>query len=331
MPAPTLKGWKRLITGFWILNLVLAIIVAAAWLVISRPAAKAIIPTTTNTPASTASLTSTPSPTLTPSLTQTNTATETILPSETPTITNTPTEIMTPTPLWEGPFSIGKSVQGRPLETWRFGSGPTNRLIVAGIHGGGEFNTVQLADQLIAYLKYHPEVIPADITLYILHDLNPDGEARAHGAEGRANAHGVDLNRNWDANWHLDWPREGCWIYTPVTGGTRPGSEPETQALMKFILGNQIDAIINYHSAALGVFAGGLPPDDKSIRLAKAIAAVSTYQYPPVNTGCDYTGGFIDWADLHGAAAVDLELMNHTDTDYEMNLKVLNIFLNWKR
>ena len=238
---------------------------------------------------------------------------------------------MTPFPFWEGPLSIGSSVQNRPLEVYRFGFGPTNRLIVAGIHGGGEFNTIQLADQLIAYLQEHPEVIPADITLYILRDLNPDGEARAHGVLGRANANGVDLNRNWDANWQIDWPRAGCWIYTAVTGGSRAGSEPETQALMKFILGHSIDAIINYHSAALGVFAGGLPPDDKSIRLAKAIAAVSTYQYPPVNTGCDYTGGFIDWADIHGAAAVDLELTNHTDTDYEMNLRVLNIFLNWKR
>jgi len=323
------EKWRRLVTGFWILNLVLGITLVAAWQMSSHPEVK--VSTVGPMLQNTAQTTPTLLPSLTPTPTQSRTITGTSTLTLTPTSTGTSTETMTPTQFWEGPVTIGKSVQNRPLQVYRFGSGPTNRLIVAGMHGGGEYNTIQLADQLIAYLQGHPEVIPADITLYILRDLNPDGEARAHGVEGRANANGVDLNRNWDANWQIDWPRAGCWIYTPVTGGTRPGSEPETQALMKFILEHNIDAIINYHSAALGVFAGGLPPDDKSIRLAKAIAAVSTYQYPPVKTGCDYTGGFIDWADIHGAAAVDLELTNHTDTDYEMNLRVLNIFLNWKR
>ncbi|HEY5156741.1 MAG TPA: M14 family metallopeptidase [Anaerolineales bacterium] len=329
MAGSSTKNWERLITGFWMLNLVLGITVVAAWQTSSHPPVE--VPAASPIPQNTATTSPTVPPSFTPTTTQSSTTTETTTLTETTTSTETPTQTMTPIPFWEGPLTIGKSVQKRPLEVYRFGFGPTNRLIVAGIHGGGEYNTIQLADQLIAYLQGHPEIIPADITLYILRDLNPDGEARAHGVEGRANANGVDLNRNWDANWQINWPRAGCWIYTVVTGGTRPGSEPETQALMKFILGHNIDAIINYHSAALGVFAGGLPPDDKSIRLAKAIAAVSTYQYPPVNTGCDYTGGFIDWADIHGAAAVDLELTNHTDTDFEMNLRVLNIFLNWKR
>jgi len=72
-------------------------------------------------------------------------------------------------------------------------------------------------------------------------------------------------------------------------------------------------------------------PDDYSIRLAKAVAAVSTYPYPPVNIGCMYTGGFTDWADEKGIAALDVELTDHTHTDYDMNLKVLETFLNWKR
>ena len=136
------------------------------------------------------------------------------------------------------------------------------------MHGGGEYNTIQLADLLIAYLQGHSEIVPADVTLYILRDLNPDGEARAHSYLGRANANRVDLNRNWDANWQKDWPRAGCWIQTYVTGGTGPGSESETQALTAFIQSHPIDAILNYHSAALGIFPGGLPPDDYSIRLA---------------------------------------------------------------
>jgi hypothetical protein len=47
--------------------------------------------------------------------------------------------------------------------------------------------------------------------------------------------------------------------------------------------------------------------------------------------GCQYSGAFTDWANENNIAAVDIELTDHTNTDFEMNLKVLNIFLNWKR
>ncbi|MDP2995163.1 MAG: hypothetical protein Q8N46_08605, partial [Anaerolineales bacterium] len=103
------------------------------------------------------------------------------------------------------------------------------------------------------------------------------------------------------------------------------------QALTAFIQGHPIDAIINNHSAALGLFPGGHPPDDYSIRLAEAVAAVTTYHYPPIDTGCKYTGAFTDWANENNIAALDVELTDYTNTDYEKNLKVLNVFLNWKR
>jgi hypothetical protein len=204
------------------------------------------------------------------------------------------------------------------------------RLTVHGIHGGSEWNTIALADQLITELTDHPERIPEAVTLYIVRSLNPDGDARAHGPEGRANDHGVDLNRNWDAYWKAKWDLTGCWVITPVTAGPYPFSEPETVALRDFILDRQFDSLIVYHSAALGVFAAGSPPDPDSVRLAKAIAAVSPYRYPPVNTGCTYTGNLSDWSALQGIAAVDLELMSHTSTDFTINLKVLEILLNFK-
>ncbi len=331
MPTSSSKSLGRLVVGFWVLNFLVGIVVVAAWLLSSNPSVRAffvsptpsLIKTQTPTLIPTSTSTFTPSPTGTPTLTET--PTETLAP------TLAPTETPTPIPFSEGPIIIGYSVEERPLEVYRFGTGTTERLIVAGMHGGSEFNTIQLADLLIAYLQEHPEIVPANVTLYILRDLNPDGEARSHTYLGRPNANNVDLNRNWDANWQKDWPREGCWTYTYVTGGKSPMSEPETQALAAFIQGHPIDAIINYHSAALGIFAGGLPPDDYSIRLAEAVAAVTTYPYPPINVGCVYTGGFTDWADERGIAALDVELTDHTHTDYEMNLTVLNVFLNWKR
>jgi murein peptide amidase A len=269
--------------------------------------------------------------TSTSTLAEIPTPNETQTPTEIPSATQPPTNTATPVPFSEGPIIIGKSVKGLPLEVYRFGTGPTERLIVAGMHGGNEYNTVQLADELMAYLGRHPEIVPPEVTLYILHDLNPDGVARALSYLGRANANGVDLNRNWPANWQKDWPRSGCWTTTYVTGGTGPASEPETKALMNFIQNHSFDALINYHSAALGVFPGGIPISDASKSLAKSVADVTTYPYPPVNTGCVYTGGMVDWTANQGIASLDLELTNHTDTEFEMNLRVLTVFLNWKR
>ena len=326
MPPSSTTKLRRFVIGFWVVNLVVGVLVVAAW-VWENPSAKVLkfspTPTLTSTFPLTASQTLLTTPTVPP--------TDTLTPSVTPSSTQTPTETLTPIPFSEGPNTLGKSVQGRPLEVYRFGTGSTERLIVAGMHGGNEYNTVELAEQLMAYIGKHPEVIPSNVTLYILHDLNPDGVARGLNYLGRANANGVDLNRNWPANWQKDWPRSGCWTTTYVTGGGGPASEPETKALMAFILSHHFDALINYHSAALGIFPGGIPISAASKSLAQAVANVTTYHYPALNTGCDYTGGMVDWTANQGIASLDLELTNHTDTAFDMNLRVLNVFLNWKQ
>ena len=270
--------------------------------------------------ATTPATTVTPQPTVTPTP-----------PSPTATDTPAPTPSPSPPPHFTQTFIIGYSVEGRPLTVYRFGTGAEARLIVAGIHGGSEWNTIALAEELIEYIRAHPEIIPPHISLYILPNLNPDGEARAHGFDGRANAHSVDLNRNWPYRWQADWDRTHCWNKRHLTAGDAPASEPETQALMRFIRQIHPTALISYHSAALGVFPGGVPPFPPSVRLAQALAEAGGYRYPPVDTGCDYTGNLTDWASsVEGIPAADIELTNHTLTDFEQNLRVLNVFLQWE-
>ena len=243
----------------------------------------------------------------------------------------------TPTPdiaeIVENPEIIGFSVGGRPIEVYRFGEGQTGRLIVAGIHGGNEWNTIKLAYELIDYVTKNPKIIPKDVSLYILPNLNPDGEARVHGLDGRVNDNGVDLNRNWPYRWVKDYDHESCWHYRPTTAGDYAGSEPETSALISFIETHpEIDALISYHSAALGIFAGGVPDYEPSIKLAEKIAKVSTYQYPPKDVGCVYTGNLTDWAsNVREIAAVDIELHNFKFTDFDENSIILKVFLKFKR
>jgi len=283
------------------------------------------------------SATPTPTVTVTPTSTPSATRTKTVTPSPTPTDTPRPTRTPTHPPPTRAPLpnnltTIGYSVGGRPPQVYQFGSGPIERMLIAGIHGSYEWNTIALADQLIAYLPAHPELIPPNETLYILRSLNPDGETHEHNSlDGRANANNVDLNRNWPSHWVAGGPRPGCWSRIQLTAGAYAGSEPETVAAMSFLLTHHVDALISYHSAALGIFPGGQPPDAGSLRLAEAVDAVSDYPYPPIDTGCHFTGQLIDWASDNGIAALDIELTNHQDTDFGQNLAILAVLLAWRR
>lgn len=243
----------------------------------------------------------------------------------------TATFALTPLDYFEGPIEIGYSAEGRPLEVFRFGTGPRRFMIVAGIHGGYEVNTIQLADELIAHLRTRPNLIPDNATLYILRALNPDGETKQHKKEGRANANGVDLNRSFPVAWEPTWDREGCWDLLELTAGDHPASEPESIAIMAFVLEHPLVAMVSYHSAAPGFYPAEDPnPDDPiSIELSRFLSKASGYPYPAYYTGCFMTGSMVDWVAATGTAAVDLELSNHWDTDFEMNLALVKALVTW--
>jgi protein MpaA len=271
-----------------------------------------------------------------PGSTQKPAPTRYFLPTLTPNPFYTPPVFETPTPfvLANGGTHttiIGYSLAGRPIEAYTFGEGKREYLIVAGIHGGYEGNTVALANELITYINANPEVVPGSAKLFIIRDMNPDGEARSSDVDGRVNNNGVDLNRNFPSeNWVADWDRNGCWILGPTTGGLYGGSEPETRTVMGFVTAHKITALISYHSAALGIFPGGVPWEDPSKRLAQALAKETRYPYPPMDTGCEYTGTLADWAVENGVGAtVDMELSTHKNTDFDRNLKALKVFLNF--
>src|SRR5207244_2358056 len=48
-------------------------------------------------------------------------------------------------------FSLGQSVEGRDIWAWQFGNGPHTIVLIGGIHGGYEANTVVLSEELVNY------------------------------------------------------------------------------------------------------------------------------------------------------------------------------------
>jgi hypothetical protein len=257
-------------------------------------------------------------------------ATATITPTATPAppaASPTPTPTVTP-PFAEGPFTIGYSVQQRPIMAYRLGRGPIARALIGGLHGGYEWNTVALMTEMIAYVMTHADMIPEQVTLYIVPVANPDGlAAGTDRVEGRPNAHQVDLNRNWNYQWQMT-ATHGT---RPVSAGQRPFSEPETIALRDFLIEHQVEAVVVYHSAFAAVFSGAGITTSRTVELAQLLAEATGYRYAPEGVpGQTTTGNTIDWLTANGVAAVEVELTNHDDLDWEQNLSGLRAFLNWQ-
>ena len=168
--------------------------------------------------------------------------------------------------------------------------------------------------------------------LFIIRPLNPDGETMPHKKEGRANANDVDLNRSFPVGWSPTWDRDGCWDLLELNAGPHPASEPETSALMAFVLENPVTAVISYHSAAPGFYPAGEPRDPDSIALSQYLSRATNgeYPYPPYITGCYMTGSLVDWTLATGAPGADVELSTHWDTEFNLNLNLVLALLRWE-
>ena len=233
----------------------------------------------------------------------------------------------TPRPFSEGPFTYGASFGGRPLLAYRLGSGPSVHAIIGGIHGGYEWNTVNLVSQTLEYLQENPALVPAEATLYVIPCANPDGYAAGTDREhGRMNGNGVDLNRNWNYEWQPT-ATHGTRV---VDAGAYPFSEPETAALRDLILERDVEAAIFYHSALATVFYGAERQKSATYELALVVSEATGYPIAAGIPGQITTGDAVDWMSDRGLAGVEVELTTHEDIEWERNLRGLLAFLNWR-
>jgi murein peptide amidase A len=135
---------------------------------------------------------------------------------------------------------IGTSVDDRPIRAYHLGNpdARTTAVVLGSMHGN-EKAGISVVDAL----RDGKPVKGVD--LWVIPTINPDGVA----ANTRQNSRGVDLNRNFRANW------------APLTGsyysGTGPFSEPESRAFKRFV--NRVDPkfIVSFHQPLYGVGRAG--------------------------------------------------------------------------
>jgi protein MpaA len=196
-------------------------------------------------------------------------------------------------------IELGRSVCGDPLTLQLFGSGPDCVFIFGGIHGS-EPTSAALARELAHHLPNHPELL-AGRTVAILTDANPDGLRQLQ----RANANGVDLNRNFPAQ---NWQRSSR---TGQRHGSIPASEPETRAIIRVVEVLRPSRIVSIHSIARGRHCNNF--DGPAKHLAEAMSRCNGYPVRAV-MGYPTPGSFGSWAGIdRGIPTITLELPRDLD------------------
>lgn len=137
----------------------------------------------------------------------------------------------------------GRSRLGAPL-LWfpAENAGKHSGLILAGTHGDETASVVALSCALRT-------LAAGSLAHHVVLAVNPDGCQLGL----RANANGVDLNRNFPtANWQPDgtvyrWSSDTPVRDVHISTGSHPGSEPETQALCRLIEHLSPPWVVSFH------------------------------------------------------------------------------------
>ena len=194
-------------------------------------------------------------------------------------------------------------------------------MLVGGIHGGFEVNTVTLIEQMIEHFEATPEDVLPGITLILIPSLNPDGAVLPNNLQGRFNARGVDLNRNWGCGWEpVAYFRD-----QEVSPGTEAFSEPETTALASLITTIYPATVLFYHSAANGIYGGNCDGSGTSNQMIAALAWGTDYPLGGEFTDYVVTGTAAAWVDGIGIPSADVELASSDDTELRRNLEGVHL------
>jgi len=269
--------------------------------------------------------------------------------------------------------SIGNSVEGRDLLLIRLGKGD-KKIVLCGSHHAREYISSSYLMKMVeeysrAYSnsgyfgKYNVREILDQVCIYVVPMVNPDGvnlvnkglaavndqqavEAmvmlRPSYREWKANINGVDLNRQYPAQWEEKYDEVG----KPASEsfkGTAAATEPEIQAMMK--LSNENDFILaaSFHTKGNVIYWAdratvNLIPGVKD--MAKRLASLTKYQRMPISEDpAIYGAGYENWfrlAFLRPAFCIELTPYNNTDVPHDdkkfdsivwNNAKYIGLFL----
>ena len=225
--------------------------------------------------------------------------------------------------------TCGKSLLGKEIFAFVIGEGKKNIVYVGGTHGIEWLTSLLLlkfTENLASAYEngsllsgFNIKDILENKKLIIIPELNPDGiEIAIKGASAcgkykaenyeickgdfsfwSANARGVDINHNFNADWYtLREAEKEAGINSPSPsrfGGLFPESEPETAAITRLCRRISVEMLITFHSQGEEIFYEyGKNTPEKASHIAKMFSALTDYTLVK-NEGLYSSGGLKDW------------------------------------
>lgn len=225
--------------------------------------------------------------------------------------------------------TCGKSLLGKEIFAFVIGEGKKNIVYVGGTHGIEWLTSLLLlkfTENLASAYEnesllsgFNIKDILENKKLIIIPELNPDGiEIAIKGASAcgkykaenyeickgdfsfwSANARGVDINHNFNADWYtLREAEKEAGINSPSPsrfGGLFPESEPETAAITRLCRRIPVEMLITFHSQGEEIFYEyGKNTPEKALHIAKMFSALTDYTLVK-NEGLYSSGGLKDW------------------------------------
>jgi len=236
----------------------------------------------------------------------------------------------------EGPEVIGRTIGGRDIIAYHYGTGANDIVFIGGLHGGYSWNTSLLLYQVMDYFATNPSAITDDVRVTIIPAVNVDGLETVTGTDGvfvasdvtaseseritaRFNQNDVDLNRNFAC----EWQATGTWRNQDVSGGSTVFSEPEAQAVRDYIERHEPTAVVAYYAAAGGVYSSncrrGVLPETSN--LTNLYATASGYGANEEFDFYEITGDMVNWLASENIPAISVLLTDRTNTELSKNLR----------
>lgn len=210
---------------------------------------------------------------------------------------------------------LDHSVTELPIYLARLGSG-AQKVLVAGAFHGREWITSMLLVRMLKESTQRTELL-SDFTFLFVPMINPDGvtisqqglaaantntELLVRANEGeqdftrwKANANGVNLNIQYEANWSEAVSEAGP--HFEKYKGTRPESEPESKAIAELTRRENPEIVIAYHSSGEVIYwYYGQTGEQRSrdLSIAEAVSDATGYELAREERQ-DTHGGFKDW------------------------------------
>lgn len=223
----------------------------------------------------------------------------------------------------------GYSVEGRAIPWYKIGSGE-KKIFAVGSHHAREYISttylMKISDEILYSLKNDTSLYGRDIkqlmsevSIYVIPMLNPDGVNLVQNGPSavqdmeaiknikmlkskvnmwKSNINGVDLNRNYPAEWYekksnTDVPS------SEMYKGPQPASEPETVVAMNFT--NQHDFLLacSYHTKGEVIYwsdSGTIENTKYAEEIVDDLVEVMEYLKMPIAENPeDYGAGYENW------------------------------------